>query len=503
MIQHYILANMIGFFAGSAIPILMSPIYFRYFGATDFGLIATVNGILVLTSVMDFGIASVLSQRLAGKTRKHRIVISIQDFRLYVGLTACLSTVIGGAILLFLMKFKGLIHDRINDNDTVVVVILVLAVVERWRLLATGTLRAGDRHALINALSITFSLLATLIPFFGCLYFKGGFETFLYFRCCMTVLEIGTINIVAARCLEVVRTSDPLARGSGGARHQSIAWQVFFSAAASILGLLGVWVDRIAVFWSSGVEFYGKYVVLSGAVLFAAGIVNAVSQAFLPTLVRSVKGVGESPVQVWQDQVRVSLVLCAPVCAFLFVDPTFVREFFFGQAAVPTNFENIIRCLSLYGYLSALTRIINSFQVAYGRNEIAGAFNVFSAVFYFPTLFVVAYYYGAFGVALGSVAYMTIFLVCFMYVTDRILKNFPGRDMIVRAVSYFVGMAVFLVILGAGTKLFPGGLPTRIACAIGVILLSMSLLATLDSTARKMIIDFLRGLRLKVFVALS
>src|ERR1700704_3782089 len=114
MIQHYILVNMIGFFAGSAIPILLSPIYFRYFGATDFGLIATVNGILVLTSVMDFGIASVLSQRLAGNTRNHRIVISSQDFRLYVGLTACLSAVIGGAMLLLLLKFRALIHDRIN-----------------------------------------------------------------------------------------------------------------------------------------------------------------------------------------------------------------------------------------------------------------------------------------------------------------------------------------------------------------------------------------------------
>jgi O-antigen/teichoic acid export membrane protein len=201
-----------------------------------------------------------------------------------------------------------------------------------------------------------------------------------------------------------------------------------FAAAASILGLLFVWVDRIAVFWSSGVELYGKYVVLSGAVLFAAGIVNAVSQAFLPTLVRSVKGIGEPPAHVWQDQMRVSLVLCAPVCAFLFVDPAFVREFFFGQAPVPVNFENVVRCLSLYGYLSAVTRIINSFQVAYGRNEIASAFNVFSAVLYFPTVFVVAYYYGAYGVAIGSVAYLSIFLLCFVIVTVRVLKNFPGRD---------------------------------------------------------------------------
>src|SRR4030088_743773 len=98
MIQHYILVNMIGFFAGSAIPILLSPIYFRYFGATDFGLIATFNGILALTSIMDFGIASVLSQRLAGNTRNHRIVISILDFRIYAALMACLSTVIGGAM---------------------------------------------------------------------------------------------------------------------------------------------------------------------------------------------------------------------------------------------------------------------------------------------------------------------------------------------------------------------------------------------------------------------
>jgi O-antigen/teichoic acid export membrane protein len=345
--------------------------------------------------------------------------------------------------------------------------------------------------------------LGTLIPFAGCLYFKGGFETFLYFRCCMTILEIVTINIVASRCIELVRTSDSPARHSDGGRHQSIAWQLFFAAASSILGLLSVWVDRIAVFWSSGVEFYGKYVVLSGAVLFAAGIVSAVSQAFLPTLVRAVKGVGEPAAHVWQDQMRVSLVFCAPVCAFLFVDPTFVREFFFGQAPVPPNFENIVRCLSLYGYLSALARITNSFQVAHGRNEIAVAFNVFSAGFYFPTVFVVASYYGAFGVALGSVAYLTVYLTCFVFVTGRILKNFPGRDIILRAASYFVGMSAVLLILGAGTKFFPAGLPSRIACAIGSILLSMSLLATLDSTARKLIVDFLRSLRLKVFVALS
>jgi O-antigen/teichoic acid export membrane protein len=501
MIQHYILVNMIGFFAGSAIPILLSPIYFRYFGATDFGLIATVNGILALTSIMDFGIASVLSQRLAGNTRNHKIVISIRDLRLYVGLNGWLSVVVGGAMLLFLMKFRASIHDRINTNDFVVAAILVLAVVERWRLLATGILRAGDRHVLINTLSIAFSLLASLIPFAGCLYFKGGFEVFLYFRCGVTILEIITINIVAARWVDLVRTPDSSARRTDGGRHQSIAWQVFFSAGASILGLLSVWVDRIAVFWSSGVEFYGKYVVLSGAVLFAAGIVNAVGQAFLPTLVRSVKGIGEPPAKVWQDQMRISLVLCAPVCAFLFVDPTFVREFFFGQAPVPPNFENIVRCLSLYGYLGALARIVNSFQVAYGRNEIAGAFNVFSAVFYFPAVFIVAYYYGAYGVALGSVLYMTVYLGAFIYVTGLLLKNFPGRAIIGRAVFYFAGMAVFLAILGAGTKLVPGALPTRIACAIGEVLLSMSLLATLDSTARKMIIDFLRGLRLKFFVA--
>src|SRR5260370_41610087 len=194
MVQPYILGNMIGLFAGSAIPILLSPIYIRYFGATDFGLIATVNGILVLTSIMDFGIASVLSQRLAGNTRNHKIVISIRDLRLYVGLNGWLSVVVGGAMLLFLMKFRASIHDRINTNDFVVAAILVLAVVERWRLLATGILRAGDRHVLFNMLSIAFSLLASLVPFAGCLYFNGGFEVFLYFRCFVTILEILPID---------------------------------------------------------------------------------------------------------------------------------------------------------------------------------------------------------------------------------------------------------------------------------------------------------------------
>src|SRR5260370_24068722 len=347
MIQHYILVNMIGFFAGSAIPILLSPIYFRYFGATAFGLIATVNVILVLTSIMAFGIASVLSQRLAGNTRNRKIVISIRDLRLYVGLNGWLSVLVGAAMLLFLMKLRASIRARTNTNDFVVAAILVLAVVERWRLLATGIVRAGDRHVLINRLSIAFSRLASLVPFAGCLYFNGGFEVFLYFRCGVTILEIVTINIVAARCVDLVRTPDSSVRSTDGGRHQSIAWQVFFSAGASILGLLSVWVDRIAVFWSSGVEFYGKYVVLSGAVLFAAGIVNAVGQAFLPTLVRSVKGIGEPPAEVCQDQMRISLVLCAPVCALLFVHMYFIHRFFFVPPPVPPHIAHFMRALTL------------------------------------------------------------------------------------------------------------------------------------------------------------
>lgn len=503
MIQKYVLVNMIGFFANSAIPILLSPLYFRYFGATDFGLIATVNGILVLTSAMDFGIASVLSQRLAGNFHNGRIAIPAQDFVLYVATIACLSLLIGGVILLLLLGYRLPVHERVNGNEAVIAAILVLAMVERWRLLATGVLRASDRHVLINTMSICFSLIAATVPFAGCLYFKGGFEIFIFIRGGVTILEITTINIVASRYVEIARGGDRIAHPSDGGRHRSIGWQVFFAAATSILGLLSVWIDRIAVFWSSGVEFYGKYVVLSGAVLFAAGIVNAVTQAFLPTLVRAGKAGEQQSIRVWQDQLRVSLVLCTPVCAFLFTDPSFVREFFFGKAVVPANFDSIVRCLSLYGYLSAFTRIVNAFQVAHGRNEIAMAFNVFSAIAYFPTVFVVAHYFGAFGVALGSVAYLAIFVVAFVIVTGLILKSFPGGRSIARAGLYFIGTAAFLMALETGTRLIAGNLASRIACAIAVVLLSMSVLALIDSTVRRMIVEAARNLRLKVSVASS
>lgn len=503
MIQKYVLVNMIGFFANSAIPILLSPLYFRYFGATDFGLIATVNGILVLTSAMDFGIASVLSQRLAGNFHNGKIVIPWRDLVLYLATVACLSLLIGGVILLLLLGYRLPVHERVNGNDAVIAAILVLAMVERWRLLATGVLRASDRHVLINTMSICFSLAAATVPFGGCLYFNGGFETFIFFRGGGTIFEITMINLVASRYVRIVRGSDRIAHASDGGRHRSIGWQVFFAAATSILGLLSVWIDRIAVFWSSGVEFYGKYVVLSGAVLFTAGIVSAVTQAFLPTLVRAVKIGEEEAIRVWKDQLSVSLVLCTPVCAFLFTDPSFVREFFFGKAAVPANFDNIVRCLSLYGYLSALTRIVNAFQVAHGSNEIAMAFNLFTAIFYFPTVFVVAHYYGAFGVALGSVAYLAAYAVAFVMVTGRVLRNFPGGGSIVRAALYFVGTAVFLIALEAGTTVIAGNLASRIACAIGVVLLSMFLLALIDSTARRMIVEATRNLRLKASVAPS
>jgi O-antigen/teichoic acid export membrane protein len=480
---------MIGFFANSAIPVLMSPIYYRYFGATDFGLIATVNGILAMTSVMDFGIASVLSQRMAASTRNGIVVVSKQHFRLYSGLTVCLSATIGGCSFLLLHHFGTLIHDRVGTNTFIVISIVLLATVERWRLFALAILRAGDRHTLVNSLAIAFSLIAAAVPFLGCMYLKKGFEVFLYLRCTVTLIEIVTMNLVAAKYLKRSESSD-----HSDGNKKEIAWQILYGSVSSVFGVLTVWIDRIAVFWSSSIEIYGKYVVVSSAVLFTAGIVNSVSQAFFPTLVRSTKGDGESPQAVWTEQMRISLVLCTPVCAFLFVDPIFVRELFFGQSSLTSDeFDTVVRFLSLYGFMSALTRIVNSYQVAYGRNEIAVSFNLFSAFFYYPLVFILARNFGVIGVAAGSVAYLVLFLTGYVLVTGRILKDFDGRKMLVLASGYFILLVAISSALSTVWTSLPIAFGLRIVCAIATVGFSAIILIVIDPTARVMFSALLMG----------
>ncbi|QPF90279.1 hypothetical protein [Bradyrhizobium commune] len=496
MIQKYILINMAGFAASSIIPVLLSPIYFRYFGPTDFGLIATVNGLLALTTMMDYGISSVLSQRLAGVGVKERLVIPARDLRLYVAIIAGLTAAIGGTMFFFLIVFKTSVHERINHNIVVIFAILALAMIERARMFAFATLRAGDRHALLNILYVSFSLLGTLVPFFMCMLFKGGFEIFLYTRCFVSMIEIVTSNSIAAKYISVGDNGDP---SSAPGYRRKIVYQMLFSASSNILAFLLVWVDRIAVFWSSGVEFYGKYVVLNGAVMFAAGIIGAVGQSYFPTLVRAVKGIGEAPAAVWEGQMRVSLVLCAPACAFLFIDPVFVREFFFGRdAIVPPSFDVIVRCLSLYGYIGALVRVTNYFQLAAGRNEIAGVFNAVSAVLYFPAVFAVAYRYGAVGVAAGSLVYMSIYFLTFVYATGRIFPNFPAFAMFTRALLSFALSLGCLAALKLVTDPIAGALAAKIVLVGAMLVLTVSVLAVSDSITRKMIRQTLRSLYFKI-----
>jgi O-antigen/teichoic acid export membrane protein len=279
---------------------------------------------------------------------------------------------------------------------------------------------------------------------------------------------------------------------------------MMFSASSNILAFLVVWIDRIAVFWSSGVEVYGKYVVLNGAVMFAAGIINALGQSFFPTLVRSVKGIGEAPPTVWEAQMRVSLVLCAPVCAFFFVDPVFVREFFFGRnAIVPPGFDLIVRCLSLYGYLGALVRATNFFLLSAGRNEISGVLNAISAVLYFPTVFAVAYQYGAVGVAIGSLVYMSAYFMGFVYVTGRIFTGFPAVKMLIRALFSLSASMLCLVLSGQIMDRVADGLATKIVLVGTMIVLTVGVLAFFDTITRKMIHQVLAEIRLRFFPLIS
>jgi len=425
-IRRNAVANYVGTFCQAVLGFLFVPLYIKYLGIENYGLIGFSVSLSALLRLADLGLSSTLSREFARYSALPNHAWQMRSLlktmqALYWGLSLLIGIVIV-AVAPFITKYwinPGSLDSNVVQNA--VVLMGLTAALQGPMSLYVGGVFGLQRHILGNLINITFAALRFGGVVLALALISPTLDIFFSFQ-----LSIALIGSLASGIILWGR----LPKVDTASRFQISQLQSVWRFAAgmsinSILGLILFQLDKIILIKILPLKTFGYYAVASTAAVAVTYLGSPLFTTFLPRYTQLYTAEDKELLRAtYQRSCRLNAIITVPTVILL---TFFSKEALLLWTQNPDIAEHahFILSLLIIGYgLNQLACLPFALQVAAGWVKLGVYTNACAVFIIVPTLVMATRFYGGAGAA--AVWIMLNCIYVFIYVNvlhSRILKG--------------------------------------------------------------------------------
>jgi len=412
----------------ASIGLVFVPEFIRQLGVESMGYVGLLTSILALASVLDFGLGSALSLRIASATEPSRLVgqnaASIRRLLLWTGLV---SAAIAAAGILLRRPFSLWLFpvgSHLSEGTDLIAALTGLCLASQ---VTDGVARGGMVAAGFQARAAAFAVCFTVVRVVGAalLLRLPGMDLLAFVAWNALVLSASALNAMA-QLATLLRSGS--VGPSDGRRPRRLHRFAAGAFATSALAVLATQMDRIYLQGRIPESEMAAYCI-AATVLSARGMfVGPMLKAFIPSMTRHLLKPESASAQALFD--RFSRVL-----AFVLIPPLLILalmpyKFLFawtGNAEVAAQGASSLRALSIAAILNGLSAILHALELAAGRTTQGLRFAALACVTSWLVLVLLSDRLGA---AAGGVGHIVIYSMYLTVFAPRVLSSQLGRPVL-------------------------------------------------------------------------
>lgn len=479
-LKRNIIFNYAGQFYVGFIGIAVLPLYLKYLGAEEYGLIGIFTLMQAWMQILDLGLSPTLSKEIASNDKKNPLnkirllVRSLEIIFIGIAVTAGISIIAAsGWISTSWLK----LHETPIETASACVMLMGIIIAIRWPVsLYKSGINAYEHQAAQNI--ITIAVVTLRFPLTLVLVMFGKIDIFGYFavQLIISILELFVFRFKLYQLLPTKTSRTPLFSASEIKRVSPFAMSVAYTG---FLWVIATQVDKLILSSTLNLKDYG-YFTLIASICSAIVVISApISTAILPRLISNLsQGKDHEMINLYRSSSRFVTCILAPVVIVVALYPFELVNAWTGNIEAAKWTQAILPLFIVGNGLIALTSFPSYIQYAHGNLKINIIFNTVTTIFFIPIMYYAATHYGPIGAGYAWVAFRAGSLLALsIIVHNRFAKTITIRWLVRDIATPIATVAVLSYIW---IYLTDGNLPERSAyvfLSLGLIIGGLSILA--------------------------
>jgi O-antigen/teichoic acid export membrane protein len=400
-VKKNVAANFISNGWSALIGVLLVPLYIKFLGVEDWGVVGIYISLQAVCVLLDLGLTATLNRELARLSVRQDTAQEMRNLvRTLELIYWAVAILIGVSIFLaaplianYWLKADQLPAQTLQDAIRLIAVAITL----QWPFgLYSAGLSGLQRQVVLSTINVSIATLRGLGALIILWKISPTLQALFSWLVVMSMSQTSLVGLVLWRSLPRTETTSTFQ--STILRN---TWR--FSAGMggiTILGVIITQMDKAILSRLLDLKTFGYYVLAgtvgTGLYLIFAPIFSALQPRFTQLVtVGDERGLK----RLYHDSCQLMSVLIIPITALIAL---FSREILFlwtGNATTAENAHLILRILIVGTGLNGLVHLPYALQVAYGWTKLAFYFNLVAVIVMIPLIIVLTTLYGAIGAA--------------------------------------------------------------------------------------------------------
>lgn len=483
-LKRNIIFNYVGQFYVGFIGIAILPLYLKYLGPEEYGLIGIFTLIQAWMQILDFGLSPTLSKEIASSDRNsslNKVRTLIRSLEtIFIGIALVAGTaIITGSDWISSNWLK--LHEVPVETASLCIIIMGLIIAVRWPVsLYKSGINAYEHQVMQNI--ITFIIVTLRFPLTLTLVTYGKIDIVGYFiaQLLISILELFLFRLKLYQLLPKALNKTPLFSRSEIKRVAPFALSVAYTG---FLWVVATQVDKLILSSTLTLKDYGFFTLVASICSAIVVISAPISTAILPRLISNLsQGKHNEMLELYRSSSRLATCILAPVVIAIAMYPFELVYAWTGNHEAAAWTKNILPLFIIGNGLIALTSFPSYMQYAHGNLKINIIFNSITTILFIPIMYYAAVNYGPIGAGYAWVTFRTISLFALSYLVHNTFSKTITAKWLIQDISLPILTAVILALVW--NNISNGQIPKEgifVFISLGLIISFMSALTLIFS----------------------
>ena len=401
-VAHNILANLAGTFWGTAVGLVVVPIYLRLIGAEGYGLVGFYAVLSGLLSVLDGGFSAAASRQLArsdsevsGRGASMGKMLQTLEW-LFFGIAVVAGLFVVGMAPILVSKWLNV--QKLSAEGAILAVRLMglILIVQFPLALYNGCLMGMQRQVLLNGINGVIATFRALGGVAVLLWVSPTVEAFFAWQALITGVNLAWAGYSVHRLIPdraaggrfeftEIRRLSSFAVGMGG---------------INMLGLIVTQLDKVVLSWLLPLQQFGYYVLAWTLATIIYRLAGPVFGAVLPRMTQlTAAGPADSWGSFFQKSAQLMAVLIVPFSLFMGTFAEDIVLLWTHDIAIAHADRWVLALLAIGTMLNGIVQIPYSLHIAQGRIRPIFTMSLLVLVVAAPIVYFLAMTFGSVGAA--------------------------------------------------------------------------------------------------------
>jgi len=424
-LKRNIIFNYAGQFYVGFIGIAILPLYLKYLGPEEYGLIGVFTLIQAWMQILDLGLSPTLSKEIASSDNKNplnKIRTLIRSLEIiFIGI----ATTAGAAIISasgWISSSWLKLHEVPIETASFCITLMGLIIAIRWPVsLYKSGINAYEHQVAQNL--ITVGIVTLRFPLTLVLVMLGEINITGYFiaQLLISIIELLIFRFKLYQLLPKHLNKTPIFSTTEIKRVSPFALSVAYTG---FLWVLATQIDKLVLSSTLTLKDYG-YFTLVASICSAIVVISApISTAILPRLISNLsQGKHAEMISLYRSSSRLVSCILAPVVIVVFMYPFELVYAWTGNQEAALWTEGILPLFIIGNGLIALTSFPSYIQYAHGNLRINIIFNTVTTIIFIPTMYYTATHYGPLGAGYAWIVFRAASLIILSQLVHKKFAN--------------------------------------------------------------------------------